>query len=343
MPQQYAKDQPEGFKNRVEKIAIVGVRGNLGEYMAKSLLQTGIHRVTALTRADSPSLNSMPAGLTIKKVNYDDPNSLIDALTGQDVLIITLAVTAPPDTQDKLIDAAAAAGVPWILPNEYGSDPSNESLQQDTLLGEGRVRARQRIERLGVSSWIGFCCSFWYEYSLAGAPGTFGFDFAGKTVTLYDEGTTRINTTTWEQCGRATAALLSLKVLPEDSGDDNKGPTLSMFRNDHMYVSSFLVSQRDMFESVLRVSGDAEDAWTVRHEDVKERYRAGMEEMRAGDRTGFMKLLYARVFYPGDGDYESKRGLHNDILGLPKEDFDEATKRALDMVARGGSLAARRG
>ncbi|EXJ57220.1 hypothetical protein A1O7_07567 [Cladophialophora yegresii CBS 114405] len=334
MSQQYAKDQPEGFKNRVQNIAIVGVSGNVGEYMAKSLLQTGMHHVTAVTRADSPSLANMPAGLTIKKVNYDDPSTLIDALTGQDVLIITMAVTAPPDTQDKLIDAAAAAGVPWILPNEYSSDPTNESMQKDILLGDGRVKARQRIERLGVSSWIGFCCSFWYEYSLAAAAGTFGFDFAGKNLTLYDEGTTRINATTWEQCGRAAAALLSLKVLPEDPTD--KAPTLSMFRNDHMYVSSFLVSQRDMFESVLRVSGDKEDAWTVRHEDVRERYRAGVEEMKAGDRMGFVKLLYARVFFPGDGDYESKRGLHNDILGLPKEDFDEATKRALDIVARGG-------
>ena len=32
-----------------------------------------------------------------------------------------------------------------------------------------------------------------------------------------------------------------------------------------------------------------------------------------------MKLLYARVFFPGDGDYESR--LHNEVLGLPKEDL----------------------
>jgi hypothetical protein len=317
------------------------VGGHIGEYMAKALLGTGTHRVTAITRKDSASSTNMPAGLTVKKVDYDDPQSLVDALTGQDVLIITMAVTAPPGTQDKLIDAAAAARVPWILPNEYSSDPTNEALQQDILLGDGRVRARQHIERLGVSSWIGFACSFWYEYSLAAAPETFGFDFAGKKVTFYGDGTTRINTSTWEQCGRAAAALLSLKVLPQDAAD--KSPTLSMFRNEHMYVSSFLVSQRDMFESVLRVTGDSEEQWTVGYEDVKERYRAGVEQMRAGDRVGFMKLLYARVFYPGDGDYESKRGLHNEILGLPKEDLDEATKRALDLVAKGGPFAPRRG
>ena len=310
--------------------------GHVGEYMAKALMKTGKHKVTAITRTDSKS--PMPDGITVKRVNYDDKSSLVDALKGQDVLIITMAVTAPPETEDKLVDAAAEAGVPWILPNEYSSDPTNESLQQDIMLGPRRVQVRKHIEDLGVSSWIGFACSFWYEYSLAASPSTYGFDFPTKTVTFYDEGKTKINTSTWDQCGRAAAALLSLKVLPEDASD--KSTTLSQFKNDHMYVSSFLVSQRDMFQSVLRVTGDSEKDWTVKHEDVKARYKAGVEQMKSGDRRGYGKLLYARVFYPGDGDYESKKGLHNEALGLPKEDLDEATKRAVDLASRGGPFAA---
>ena len=307
--------------------------------MAKALLKTGKHTVTAITRADSKSV--MPDGMVVKKVNYDDKSSLVDALKGQDVLIITMAVTAPPESQDKLVDAAAEAKVPWILPNEYSSDPTNESMQKDILLGDGRVKVRKHIEELGVSSWIGFACCFWYEYSLSAAPATYGFDFQNKTVTFYDEGNTRINTSTWDQCGRAAAALLSLKVLPEDAND--KSTTLSIFRNDHMYVSSFLASQRDMLDSVLRVTGDKESDWTIEKEDVKERYKSGVEQMRGGDRVGFIKMMYARVFFPGDGDYESKHGLHNDVLGLPKEDMDGATKRALDMVAKGGPFAMRAG
>jgi len=337
MAQKYAKDQPEGFSNHVKNIAIVGAGGQVGEYMAKALLATGKHNLTAITRPDSKS--TMPSGMTVKKVNYDDKSSLVDALKGQDVLIITMAVTAPPETQDKLIDAAAEAGVPWILPNEYSSDPTNELMQKEIMLGPGREKVRQHIEEIGVSAWIGFTCSFWYEYSLSAAPSTYGFDFSNKTVTFYDEGTTKINTTTWEQCGRATAALLSLKVLPEDSND--KAQTLSMFKNEHMYISSFLISQRDMFESVLRVTGDKESDWTIKHEDVKERYEAGLAQMKGGDRNGFAKMLYARVFYPGDGDYESKKGLHNDVLGLPKEDLDEATKKGLELAEQGGPFAIR--
>lgn len=85
--------------------------------MAKSLLGTGRHTVTAITRADSSS--KLPDGVKVAKVDYDDDQSLVDALRGHDALVITLSVFAPKDTEDKLIKAAADANVPWVLPNEW--------------------------------------------------------------------------------------------------------------------------------------------------------------------------------------------------------------------------------
>ena len=70
-------------------------------------------------------------------------------------------------------------------------------------------------------------------------------------------------------------------------------------------------------------------------EPVQERYAAGMEEMKAGDKMGFGKLLYARVFYPDDsGNVEKTKGLSNDVLGLPSEDLDEHTKIAIQRSKR---------
>ena len=52
----------------------------------------------------------------------------------------------------------------------------------------------------------------------------------------------------------------------------------------------------------------------------------------------FPTASYARIFYPnGDGDFESKWGTSNKLLGLPKEDLDEATKRIVEMVDSGWS------
>ncbi|KAL9605860.1 MAG: hypothetical protein Q9179_000970 [Wetmoreana sp. 5 TL-2023] len=132
---------------------------------------------------------------------------------------------------------------------------------------------------------------------LGGGPDRYGFDFKKRSLILFDGGEVAINTSTSPQCGPAIANLLSLKELPDDETDGS--PTLSQFRNGSIYISSFRVSQRDMFESVKRVTGTTDTD---------------------------SKITYGRMFFPtGDGDYQSSLGLHNDLLGLPAEDLDEFT------------------
>lgn len=105
--------------------------GTLGKYIAEELMKTGKHIVTALTR--SGSTNKLPEGVKPITVDYDDETSLVEAMKGQQILIITLAVTAPPGTQSKLIKAASKAGVSYIMPNAWGSDPLNKQLMEDTF------------------------------------------------------------------------------------------------------------------------------------------------------------------------------------------------------------------
>ena len=275
----------------------------------------------------------MPDGVDVKRVNYEDPASLVEALQGQDVLIITMAATAPKDQHSKLVKAAAEAKVPWIFPNEHGVGRGDPELAKDTLIGVQKAANRKQIEELGVSSWIGFCCGFWYEYSLALGPFAYGFDFKTKSMFYIDDGNAPINTSTWPQCGRAMAKLLSLKILPDDEND--KSLCLNHFRNDFVYVSSFHVTQKQMMDSVLRVTGDKIEEWKITYENHLERYNAGVKELQSGDRRGFGKLLYARVFYPdGSGSFERSPGTHNEILGLPKEDMDEFTRVGVGMAEK---------
>lgn len=155
-------------------------------------------------------------------------------------------------------------------------------------------------------------------------------------MSFYDDGNTPINTSTWEQCGQAITALLSLKELPEDENDES--PCVTSWRNKPLYIASFKVSQRDIFDSVNRVTGRTDKDWTIEYQPTAERYVEGMRDLQKGDMSGFSKALYARLFYPnGDGDYESKRGLANKVLGLPKEDLDECTQVAVQMVENGWS------
>ena len=279
-----------------------------------------------MTRADSQS--TLPAGVKIAQVNYDDEASLISAFRGQQFLVITLSVRAPPDTHSKLVKAAAQAGVPYIMPNVYGSDPQNKALAEENLIGATYLKYITEVESLGAS-YISLTCGFWYEWSLALGEPWFGFDIKDRKVTFFDDGNTRISVSTWQQCGRALAALLS---LPESGAS----PSISQWKNKTLYIASFRVSQRDMLDSLHRVLGTTDKDWNITHEPTAQRYKDGINEMQKGAMTGYAKAMYSRCFFPnGDGDHESSRGLANDLLGLPKEDLDEATKRTVEMVESG--------
>ncbi|KAK4999461.1 hypothetical protein LTR66_001518 [Elasticomyces elasticus] len=308
----------------IEKIAIVGAGGNSGKFMTESLLRTGKHTVTAITRADSKT--KLPEGVEVKIIDYDNHTSIVDALRGQDALVITMGVMAPADQQSKLIHAAADASVPWILPNEWSPDTADKALVEDVAAFQKIPQARELITKLGKSSFIGITTGFWYEWSLA-IGAAYGFDFADRTVTLFDDGETKISTSTWPQVGRAVAGLLSLPIHAEDQGKDR---CLDRFRDGLVYVSRFTVSQKDMLDSVLRVTQTSLNDWRVTHEPVQERFHKGIEALQKGDRMGFARMMYSRVFYPdGNGNFEKTRGTINELLGLPQEDIDEATKAAI--------------
>lgn len=310
--------------NHIKTIAIVGAGGQQGKWIVEELVKTGKHDVTALTRADSES--KFPEGVKSAIVDYDNESTIVDALKGKDCLIITMAVTAPRDSQAKLIRAAGEAGVPWVMPNEWGNDYTSEDVAKETFIGMGILASRKMIEDIGKSSWVGIACGFWYEYSLGASELTYGFNHRKREVTFYDDGNTKIDTSTWPFVGKAVAALLSLPI------ESSSGPSLSDWRNKMVRVAEFETSQKDMFESVKRITNTTDKDWTIKHEPAKERWEAGVKEFDGGkgNRRGFGKLLYARIFFPdGSGNF-SPRGLDNEKLGLGKMDFDEATKTGVE-------------
>ncbi|OBS24193.1 hypothetical protein FPOA_04740 [Fusarium poae] len=322
----YAKDQPSGFKNTIERVAIVGAAGTIGAYITAALLQTGNHTITALTRENS--INILPNGVIAAYIDYNDESSIVAALKDQQFLIITMAPTAPRDTHRKLVQAAAKAGVPYIMPNGFMGDIEQVKLGEDILLGPAAKANRDEIEKLGMQ-WVTICCGFWYDYSLAGGEQRFGFDLDNRSVTFYDDGTVKNSTSTLSQVGRAVAKILSLEELPVNEDDDNL--TISSFLNKPVNIKSFAISQKDIFKSVKRVTGTSDADWTITYESTKKRYEEGMSLVKSGNMVGFSKLLYARAFFPKDPSDLSAKS-QNDLLGLPEESLDDATKAGIDLV-----------
>ena len=106
--------------------------GNCGSFMTASLLKTGKHTITAITRADSQS--KLPEGVISKKVDYSKPETIVEALRGQDALVVTLSGHVSKEAETLLINAAGEAGVGWILPNEWSPDTANEALVKDVFI-----------------------------------------------------------------------------------------------------------------------------------------------------------------------------------------------------------------
>ncbi|OQO10141.1 hypothetical protein B0A48_04498 [Cryoendolithus antarcticus] len=326
MSARFASDQPSGLSNHIKNVAIVGATGRIGTHITRTLLATGAHKITALTR---PSSSPLPADVTRKEIDYTVPSTLTSALQNQDFLIISLSATAPRDAQTKLIAAAAEAGVKWIMPSEYGTDvAARPDVGQDILLGPGMLAARKQIVDAGMS-FVGVACGPWYEFSLSEGERSFGFELKQRRVTFYDRGETKITTSTWPLCGEAVAKLLSLPILPEGASDEQ--PTLSRWRNQSLRIGSFFISQREMFDSVLRVTGTKEEDWEVQYEDVGERYERAMKGVREGNMALFGVMLYARVMR-GDGASDLEQGKANAVLGLGEESLDKMTKVAVAMA-----------
>jgi putative NAD(P)-binding protein len=304
--------------------------GSTGKFFTEHLLQTGRHTVTALTRVGSKAV--CPEGARVVHVNYDDEESLVSALAGQDFLVITLAISAPEETHGRLVRAAAKAGVPYVMPNAHSINFwSNESFRKDLPVGDLVLARIQQVKDAGLTC-ISLTIGFWYEHSVALGDGGFGIDISKKSIVLFDDGNKAVNASTWPQCGRALAALASLKRLPEDEND--KSVTLANFHDRPAFVSSFRISQNDVLKSIKRVTGTSDDDWHVSRQASSDRFAEGAKDLQEGNPVGFYKQMYARVFYPiGDADFETD----NSLLSLSDEDLDEATRAGIKLAEAGYS------
>ena len=327
MSRKYASEQSDSYHNYVRNVAIVGGSGRQGQHIVEQLLKTGKHNITILTRTDNSQFAN---GVKTAVIDYEEVESLVRALKGQDALVITMNTSAPPDTSIKLIQAAAKSGVRWIVPDEWGVDTTNIEFGKEIFLGPAKVAAREEIERLGVSSWVAVACGYWYQYSLGTFKASFGFDLQKREVTFFDDGKMRTTTSTHAQVARAVASLLSMKILPDDTND--KSPSLDKdFRNKFAYIKSFTVSQVDMLKSLKRITGTSDADWKIDYQSSKERIAEGHQEFKSGNRIGFVKVLYTRTMCYPEGDFELKYQLANGILNLPVEDLDQCTQEAIEL------------
>ncbi|KAH7153291.1 hypothetical protein EDB81DRAFT_855713 [Dactylonectria macrodidyma] len=289
------------------KITIVGGTGTVGSVTLSALLAKNIHTITAISRVDSTA--TFPDACIVKKGSYDE-EFLGSALKDQDVLILQLGRFGV-DVQDTFFRAAVKAGVKYILPTEFGSDPEATQMVKEQPALWGKAERRKLVQDLG-GSWIAVVNNPWFDWSMGN--GLWGIDINAQKATLWSGGNTRANTTTLKRVGEAVAELLS---LPEEE--------LAAYKNKCFYVSSFYVTQREMLDSVQRVTGTTDEDWVIENKEIAVVASESDEEVKKGNMMAAIPKFYSAHFRQGHGgDYNHKLDLEK--FGFAKEDIDTVVK-----------------
>lgn len=130
--------------------------GNSARFITDALLKTRKHTITALARAGS--LNFLPAGVIPKQIDYSKPETIVEALKGQDALVVSLSGHAPEGTELQLIKAAGEAGVKWVLPNDWSPDTTNEAMNNDIMIFKPKGTWKSNIQRTMLTSTSNVSC-----------------------------------------------------------------------------------------------------------------------------------------------------------------------------------------
>lgn len=297
------------------KIAIVGGTGTVGEHILSALLSKNVHTLTAISRTESTA--TFPSAVDVKKGSYNDPAFLESVLQGQEILILIFPFQPKEaiEAQVPFIEAAAKAGVKWVLPTEFGSDKSS-ALGTDFPMTGMKQKYQILIEKLGMN-WVAVVNNPWFDWSLK--RGMWNINIPERKAIINNVGDAKFNTTTLPQVGRGVSALLT---LPDEA--------LQGFKNRAVYLSSFQTSQREILDSVLRATGTKNSDWEVVNQDPEVTIKAARDEVAKGNWQAFIGEFYTAHMQEGrGGNYEAKAANDREVLGIQGENLDEVVKRVV--------------
>ncbi|KAK5744772.1 hypothetical protein LTR17_001848 [Elasticomyces elasticus] len=247
--------------SEIRSVAIAGASGTLGPYVLQALIDAKF-QVRILTRSNKPG--KYDAGVDVVEVDFTSVESLTTALEGIDAVVSTVTMAAIP-SQTVLIDAAAAAGVQRFIPSEYGSVTTNAKLEAFPGY-ESFFKIKHHLQAktyAGKLTWTVLACGGFLEYLFAEA---IVLDFAGRKVTLLDEGDNRLSATSLAIIGKAIAGVL-------------KNPEAT--KNRVVKVSETIVTQNQLLR--LAEALRPEDKWEISKVAASALLKEGLDGISAGD------------------------------------------------------------
>ncbi|KAI8320182.1 NAD(P)-binding protein [Martensiomyces pterosporus] len=235
----------------IKNIAFVGATGELGVFFVDEFQKSGTEfNVTVLTRKQSEAKTkdqfANKPQFTVRGVDYADELSLVDALTGQDAVLSTIAGEALL-SQIDIARAAEKAGVKYFIPSGFGSDINHPGNKDVTLFAP--KRAVQKALHETSLGYVIVSTGFFVDHAI---DPSFGWDLASHKVNIVGDGTARNTYTARSDVAKYTIA--ALKRVEE-------------LRNKDLRIGSYHLSTNDLVEIINKLSGSQ---LAVTHTPVEE-------------------------------------------------------------------------
>ena len=231
------------------------------------------------------------------KLTTNQFQSLVEALSGQDAVVGTLASAAVP-LQTNLIDAAIRAGAKHFIFSDYGIitvEPEASKLPVAAQAMEIQNYLKEKAGK-GEISYSILACGAMMGYIL---PTPMLLDFDNYKAFIYDGGRATLSMTSYATCAAAIAAIL---------GD------IEAWKNRIVYVHDVVISQNKVLEMAKKAAPST--TWTEVPVDTAPMMKDGMEALKKGEfnMSNFVKILTAAAF---NGQYEMAfKKTDNEALGL---------------------------
>lgn len=277
-------------------------------------MRAGYH-VTVLTR-DSARLEGRAFKARILQVDYDSDSSLVQALQGQDALVSTVAMSAIGN-QERMIEAAIAAGVKYYVPAEYTVNSRDANAQAQPMMASVVAIQRYLSTKEDKINWFVINCGALLEFVL---DHPVLLDFDNHAATLWDGGEGALSLSDFSVLARAVSAALH---QPDRVADHR------------LRIHGGTITQNRALELAKRYSTHE---WTTQSPDSQEAYSAAMQRLKGssvadqGDLMLNMFTAYAAAtFGRCDGHFESAYAEpDNEWLGVGlfvNNEIEEAIKR----------------
>lgn len=257
----------------------------------KQLVEDGF-KVTVLTRKGAS--HTFPPAVAVTEIDYESPESLVEALKGQDAVVSTIGFAGLPQ-QLPLIQAAVKAGVKRFVPSEFGSDAENAAAIALPPFGPKKAAAEALAKEAAAGTITYTLVSTGPFLDMALAHGMF-VNLKSKSANLWNGGGQTFSTTTVASVARAVAGVLR---HPEET------------RNRNVHVHSASTTQNALLAKAKKAVGaDGWETTVVSTDDALKKAYAALEKGEV-DRIGFISTVI------WDGKYGSDfKKVDNDLLGV---------------------------